>query len=421
MLSAPIPHSSLRYLFYYLLLLNSVLLLAGGWATQVWQLSIPGLPLLLISHSLLTALVFGLAGQRRSYASGYFVGLLMLSTGLLGWLLYNSGGHTNPLISLLLLPVAMSTVILYWQATVAVSVSVLGLYALLTQYFHPLSSSGLHDPFMMNLHLQGMWLTFVFSVIVLLGVVLPLLKAVQRQRELISEQRDLRSRDERLVAIATFAASAVHQLGTPLSTLAVLTEDLLETTHSSTQQDDLNLMQQQIQLCKTILQSLLRRTEDLRYQADSVLTASAWLQRLQQNFLLLHPQLDLPPLNSLMNKDLLNCSPEQLTCLLRTDATLDQAILNILDNAVRVSPTLPVLRIQADAAGLELQIQDHGPGISAAVRQQLGQPFITSKQGTGLGLFLSHAAINRLGGQLSLLANTSGTLTSVRLPWIAHA
>jgi two-component system sensor histidine kinase RegB len=274
----------------------------------------------------------------------------------------------------------------------------------------------------MSLHLHGMWLTFVLSVAVLIGVILPLLNAVRRQRDRLNEQQQhalkqeqhslkqeqQRLKDERLIAIATFAASAVHQLGTPLSTLAILLEDLQS---DQPDQPELPLMQQQIQLCKSILQSLLRRTEDLRYQHAQLLAVETWLQRLRQNFTLLHPQSQL-----IINSSVL---PARLLC---TDETLDQAILNVLDNAIRVSQQAPQLTISHNEQQIFLTIDDYGPGMPEPVLQQLGQPFISTREdGTGLGLFLSHAAINRLGGQLSILPSDHGTRTEIRLPWAEEA
>ncbi len=406
MLRAPIPAASLRYLFYYLVLLNSMMLMAGAWATHAWHLPIQALPTVLISHSVLTAAVFGLAGQPRFYTSGWYLLLLMLSSFLLATFLFSSGGHTNPMISLLLLPIAMSSAILYWQATILVAVSALALYAVLTHYFMPLTPAAAADwPKLMSLHLHGMWLTFVLSVVVLIGVILPLLTAVRRQRELLSEQHELRLKDERLIAIATFAASAVHQLGTPLSTLAILAEDLQA---DQPDQPEFPLMQQQIQVCKGILQSLLRRTEDLRYQHEQILLVETWLQGLRENFTLLHPQ-----------THLIIDTAELPKRHLRTDETLDQAILNVLDNAIRVSQQAPQLQITHDQQQICLRINDHGPGIPESIHQQLGQPFISARSGgTGLGLFLSHAAINRLGGQLLVLPSPLGTSTEIRLPWV---
>ena len=90
----------------------------------------------------------------------------------------------------------------------------------------------------------------------------------------------------------------------------------------------------------------------------------------------------------------------------------------MLDNAIRVSQQAPQLTIRHNEQQIFLTIDDHGPGMPEAVRQQLGQPFISTREdGTGLGLFLSHATINRLGGQLSILPSDHGTRTEIRLPW----
>ncbi len=73
--------------------------------------------------------------------------------------------------------------------------------------------------------------------------------------------------------------------------------------------------------------------------------------------------------------------------------------------------------MQREGEWLCLRIRDSGAGIPEAIRAQLGQPFVSSRAGgTGLGLFLSHASINRLGGTLRLQSDEAGTVTEVRLP-----
>jgi two-component system, sensor histidine kinase RegB len=75
-------------------------------------------------------------------------------------------------------------------------------------------------------------------------------------------------RDQQLLAVATQAAGAAHELGTPLSTMSVLLKDLRrEHRGQPALQDDLALLQEQVKLCKDTLQQLVRAAEAERRQA----------------------------------------------------------------------------------------------------------------------------------------------------------
>jgi two-component system sensor histidine kinase RegB len=68
-----------------------------------------------------------------------------------------------------------------------------------------------------------------------------------------------------------------------------------------------------------------------------------------------------------------------------------------------------------------LQIKDYGPGISPDVAEQLGETFISTKEeGMGIGLFLTHATINRFNGTVKLYSpKEGGTITQVTLPLLS--
>ena len=65
-----------------------------------------------------------------------------------------------------------------------------------------------------------------------------------------------------------------------------------------------------------------------------------------------------------------------------------------------------------------IDIRDHGPGVAMSIADQLGDTFVSTKsKGMGIGLFLTHATINRFGGGVSLYNHPEGgTLTEVTLP-----
>lgn len=401
--------NSLRYLAWYMGILLLVMIITSlALESQTLELP-PRIYWLLIPSQALLALATFVASRRRQRVSvALYLSLLLGSIALLDWYLFDAGGHTNPLISLLLVPLAMSAALLGWQATGFVALVVLLSYSVLTQYFIPLGHHHHHhnDQFM-QLHLVGMWLTFLVSVLLILGLVLPLALSSRAQQKLIAQQQEKMLQDERLIAMATFAAGAAHKLGTPLSTLAVLTDDLRnDLADQPALQADLDTMLQQIQVCKATLHDMMRRADNLRHNVQQPLALDALVEQLRQQFNLLHParslQLDTTPIPG---------------AAVQGDETLELALLNLLDNAARESRTDPRLSLRQEGNRICIRIHDDGPGIPDLIRRQLGEPFNTSREdGLGLGLFLSHTTINRLGGTLRLLSSEQGTITEVWLP-----
>ena len=100
------------------------------------------------------------------------------------------------------------------------------------------------------------------------------------------------------------------------------------------------------------------------------------------------------------------------------DEVLNLALTSIIDNAIEVSPHC----IEIDACFVQTQwditIRDYGPGLTSENKDNVGkQGFTTKAHGLGLGLFLSHTVIERLGGVVRLYNHDQGGLcTHIQLP-----
>ncbi|MEJ2755472.1 MAG: hypothetical protein P8104_06480, partial [Gammaproteobacteria bacterium] len=265
--------NSLRFLTCYMAIQFAVILLTSvAFPSQYAWLLDRVYWVLLPAQAVLTLITLFFARRHPGGGSvGAYLLLLLGSIALLVWYLYGAGGHTNPVISLLLVPLAMSAALLGWQATSIVALMVLLCYTLLTQLFVPLEPNHYNgqEQHFMQLHLTGMWLTFLVSVLLILGLILPLALTSRAQQQRIAQQQEKMLRNEKIIAMATFAAGTAHKLGTPLSTVAILLEDLQESfadrkEFSSDVTNDLNTMKQQIQICKTILRDMMRRADKLR-------------------------------------------------------------------------------------------------------------------------------------------------------------
>src|SRR3990167_1629425 len=236
------------------------------------------------------------------------------------------------------------------------------------------------------------------TLLLLLGGAFCLVYGRQREVFLLqAERREEGMRDQQLLAVATQAAGAAHELGTPLATMSVLIKELRQEHQNPLLQEDLAVLQEQVQLCKQSLQQLVRAAEADRRQAVHEQTAREWLESVLRRWHLMRPEA------SYRFQVLgLGTSPR-----LMPPTDLTQALLNLLNNAADACPDNLDITLNWDAQWTRLSIRDHGAGVPLAIAEQLGRPFFTTKgKGFGLGLFLSQASVTRAGG----------TLTELRLP-----
>lgn len=103
---------------------------------------------------------------------------------------------------------------------------------------------------------------------------------------------------------------------------------------------------------------------------------------------------------------------------LLTSVSLQQALLNLLNNAADASPSGIEISASHELNTLILQIHDQGPGLPLEQADQLGKPFVTTKgRGLGIGLFLTATTLSQHQGEVRLYNHPKGgTLTEVRLP-----
>ncbi|MGM0951582.1 MAG: sensor histidine kinase [Pseudomonadota bacterium] len=368
------------------------------------------------AEALLLCLLYGVLAvlgwlwfSRRPPSSATAVSLTLATDLLLtGFWLYLTGGYTNPLVSLLLLPIAVAIILVPIRHSIALTLAGIGVYTALVLWHAPVTRGDHDTGHLAELHLVGMWVTFALTAAILLLVVGTLARRLRMQQSQLSQFRENRLRDEQIISLGLSAASVAHRLGTPLNTMTLLLEEIrgqADNPDKPELADDLDLMEQQLNLCSQHLQQLTRAAVEAKTAQVEVLPVSAWVARLRESATLLWPA---GPIHW----------PEQHpTVAVAIDATLDQAVLNLLANALTASPQwVSVSTRLAEPDRLELIVEDRGNGFETTLQDIPGEAIVDSRNGLGVGLFLSNATIQRLGGNLRARAETTGTTMVIDLP-----
>lgn len=332
---------------------------------------------------------------------------------LLTLLFYFTGGYSNPLVWMYLLPLTVAAVALKREYAWLLTAIAVCAYSFLVFFYVPLSHLHMHDIAgkTLDIHLVGMWLGFVVSAGIIAYFVTRIGQSLRDYDQLMATIREKSLESERVLSLGTLAASAAHELGTPLATMAVVSKELaIDLADQPEQLHQLDVISKQIIRCKEILSSIARNAGQSRADAGGGLTLREYLPELIQRWRDTRPATEL----------VVTLCENSFNPFIFADRALSQGIQNLLDNAADAAPDRVLFNVDWDEHTLYLSIRDFGAGISDEVKKQLGKPFFTSKndQGMGLGVYLTQITLARFGGKLALNNHAQGgVITLVSLPF----
>ncbi|HET6611710.1 MAG TPA: ATP-binding protein [Kofleriaceae bacterium] len=355
-------------------------------------------------------------GGRESppITDGHLMSIMALDVALLSGLLYFTGGPFNPFSFLYLVNIALAAVTLRARYTwMLVALSLIGFGLLLAEH-RPLPLQTLSATAYLDLYQQGMWVAFGVAASFIVHFLWRVTGALaEREREL-SEARNRAAQKERLAALATMAAGAAHELATPLGTIALCAKELSRAADAgrsgADMKDDLLLMRDEVGRCRVILDQMAAGSGGSAGEGITEITVGEVIRDA------LAGTRAQPPIKLAI--------PDAIaaTRLRVTPRAMAQALRSVLTNAQDASAadTAVVLSARADGPALAVEIKDTGQGMAPEILARVGEPFFTTKppgRGMGLGLFLTRAVIDNLGGTLKLASEPGqGTRVSIELP-----
>ncbi|WP_461481054.1 ATP-binding protein [Porticoccus sp.] len=406
-------HSAARHNLRQLSIIRNIALggqlLALLFFSQIQDIGLPVLVLgaILALYALVIATTWWRTFRYPAITEMEFFCHLLVDIAFFTALLFFSGGAANPFVSYYLVPISIAAATLPLRYTWTITLLSLAAYSWLlgNNLSIPALSPGHHHGESNNLHILGMWCNFAVSAGLITYFVTRMASTLKWQEEQLANQREDQLRDEQLLAIGSLAAGTAHELGTPLNTMKILVDEMV--AEQSASGEDLNILQQQLEQCRTTLKQLVATAEG---GAGSLEQGSlrAYFDKLFERWQVMRPRVQA----HIRYGEKLTDHPVQF------HPTVAQSLTSLLNNAADVSPERVDVEVGWDERMVELCIRDSGHGIAPQLQGRLGQPFQSSKpDGMGLGLFLTQATLNRYGGTVSIEPGAEGgTLTRVLLP-----
>jgi len=333
----------------------------------------------------------------------------------LALLLYLTGGVQNPFAILLLAPVAIAAATLSGPSTIVLSLLVLASIGVLGLYHLPLPwrATGIElEP----TYQLGCAVALVVATLFIAVYAWSLADAQRRMSDALAATQGALAREQRLSALGALAAAAAHELGSPLSTIAVVAQELKRAAEAegplapNTVKEDIALLVEQSRRCRDILARLAERPEQSGGAPFAMLPASALVEAAAAAFG------DASPVALALSAAAEDGSAEPVVA--RSPEIL-HALGNLIDNARQFARASVTVATRWSAERLSVTIDDDGPGFPIDVIGELGEPYLTTRRGAGhmgLGVFIAKTLLEHTGARLSFANRPLGG-AEVAIAW----
>ena len=356
--------------------------------------------------NLVSSFVFP-ANRRLSDLEAMLV--LLFDLAQLSFLLYLTGGLTNPFALLIMAPVIISASALQPRITILLGIMAIWLISLAALFNIPLyfaDGSILAVPVLFEF---GFWLSIVIGIMFLGLYSYRVASEIQSMSEALLATQMALAREQKLTDLGGVVAAAAHELGTPLATIKLVsTEMIAELQNNPDLRDDAQLIKDQADRCRDILRSMGRAGKNdlhlLRAPLDAVLRDAAEPHRQRGKTVIF----DLHPAQHVL--------AQQPTIMRKPEVI--HGIRNLVQNAVDFARTTVWVDAEWGRDTLTVRVVDDGDGYSSDILGRIGDPFVkrrntTQKQdqrpgyeGMGLGLFIAKTLLERSG---AVVAFANGT------------
>ena len=339
---------------------------------------------------------------------------LLIDLLLLSCLIYLTGGIANPFAIFLIIPVIFSSSNLGLKSNFLLVCTTILIIIFVTFFNQPL-------PYPVNLHfhVDGYYyysipISLIIALIFLNYFALTFGKESRIKKEALNKMEEIMSKEHELLSLGGQAAAAAHSLGTPFSTIKIISSDLLKQFKDNTEvKTDIDLLISQIERCSEILKKLTLNPTIEDDFIDTDLTIVDYINEITKSF------------REISKKEfIINFDHFSNSLNITKSIEIIYGLRNFIGNANKFSRSKVFINIKSDNAVTEITIEDDGEGYPNDVLRKIGEPYIKSykssiksKSGLGLGIFIGKTLLEK--NYANILCRNSQTRSGaeVNIKW----
>lgn len=322
----------------------------------------------------------------------------------LGLLLFLTGGLNNPFALLLLAPVTIAATVLHLSNTVFLGLTAMSLTTMISRHYMPIIDADGVVLLLPALFQFGFWAAILIGLVFLSLYARQVTTEMHAMGEALLATQLALSREQKLTDLGGVVAAAAHELGTPLATIKLVSSELMEELKEQPELvEDAQLIRQQADRCRDILQSMGRAGKDdlmLRQAPLETIAREAAEPHLHRGKSV---QFYITPEGGArLTQPIISRRPEII-----------HGLRNLIQNAVDFSRSEVSVSLSWTQDQITVEISDDGPGFPPSVLGRIGDPYVRRRrqsvdrakrpgyEGMGLGLFIAKTLLERSGAQLS--------------------
>ena len=339
---------------------------------------------------------------------------LLIDILMLSGLIYLTGGIINPFSIFLIIPAIFSSSNLGLKSNLLlVSITILTII-FLTFFNQPLPY-----PVSEHFHVDG---NYYYSIPISLIIALIFLnyfasifgKESRIRKEALNKMEEIMSKEHELLSLGGQAAAAAHSLGTPFSTIKIISSDLLEQFKDNDEvKRDVSLLVSQIERCSEILKRLTLNPIVEDDFIDRDLSIADYLNEIIKSF------------KEISKKEFILNFDQNLNSLNITKSMeVVYGLRNFIGNANKFSNSKVFIILKSDNDTTEIIIEDDGEGYSKDVLRNIGEPYIKSykssiksKSGLGLGIFIGKTLLEKNYADILCKNSETRSGAEVNIKW----
>ena len=317
---------------------------------------------------------------------------LLIDILQLSILLYLTGGIINPFIIFLIIPSVFSSSNLSFKTNTLLVFLTANLIILLTFF-----SKDLPYPLSIHFHVSPY---YYYSIPIALIIALVFLNYFamtfgtqsRLRKEALAKMEEVMAQEHELLSLGGQAAAAAHSLGTPLSTIKIITQELSRQFKGKKEiEKDIELLSSQVERCNQILKRLSLNPVEEDDFIDKDLKMKDYLNEIISTFKEISKK-----------KFIFNFDQDSNSKKITKSIEIVYGLRNFIGNANKFSKETIYINLKSDSEITEITIEDDGNGYPKDILSKIGEPYLRtddyqekSKTGLGLGLFIGKTLLEK--------------------------
>jgi len=367
---------------------------------------------IIIIAGLITNLILQFKIKENQLKDLYSAFFLVFDLFQLTFLLYLTGGISNPFSFLIIVPSTVSSTFLSMGTTIILGTLTITSLLFLKAYHKILPGLDAYRFSFPEYYLEGILISIIIGLIFLSYFGIRFSGETKKRSEALEKLQQVMAREYQLESLGGLAAAAAHSLGTPLATISVVAKELKkEIGDKSKHAKDLELLVSQSKRCSDILRRISRKEIE-----DDQFINIVKVEDLLEEIIISFKETSNIKISLISDEDRNKIN-------VRRAPELVYGLRNFIGNAVKFSKSRVKITVRSDEKTIEITINDDGPGIPEDIINKIGEPYIKSKSkelssnsGLGLGTFLGKTLLERKNAKLIFKSNggLGGALVLIR-------